>query len=99
MSEISVIGNAVVGSVSKDTTANTTAAQGEQAPVVDCVSSTCKDAVELSTQAVWLEKIHQLSEVRQNRIDAIKQAIADDAYLNDDMLSTAFDRLIEEISD
>jgi len=94
MSEISVIGNAVVGSVSKDTTANTTAAQA-----IDCVSSTCKDAVELSTQAIWLEKIHQLSEVRQNRIDAIKQAIADDAYLNDDMLSTALDRLIEEVSD
>ncbi|MCH2147649.1 MAG: flagellar biosynthesis anti-sigma factor FlgM [Phycisphaerales bacterium] len=96
MSEISVIGNAVVGSVSKDTTANKAA---EQAPVVDCVSSTCKDAVELSTQAVWLEKIHQLPEVRQNRIDAIKQAIADDTYLNDDMLSTAFDLLIEEVSD
>ncbi len=94
MSEISVIGNAVVGSVSKDTTANTKAA-----PAVECVKSTCKDAVELSTQAVWLEKIHQLPEVRQHRIDAIKQSIADDNYLNDQVLSTAFDRLIEEVSD
>ncbi len=94
MSEISVIGNAVVGRVSKDTTAEV-----KLDSIVDCASSPFKDTVELSTQAIWLEKIHQLPEVRQNHIDSIKQAIADDSYLNDDMLSTAFNRLIEEVSD
>ena len=45
-----------------------------------------------------LEKVRQLPEVRQERIDAVKDAIANDTYMSDVKINTAFDRLIDEVA-
>ena len=55
------------------------------------------DQVEFSEQARWLQKIHQLPEVRQDQIDLLKEAIARKTYLSEDKLQIAFDRLISEV--
>lgn len=99
MSDISVIGNAVVGSI-QSTTAPTT-----QKPAVEVVTTTnenavvaATDRVEFSQIAQMLEKIHQLPAVRQERIDEIKEALANETYMTSDKLDIAFDRLIDEVS-
>ena len=103
MTDISVIGNSVVGRVqsttpqAKDvtvevTTSEATIIEGSDHKVVQT------DRVEFSERAKWLEKIHQLPEVRQEQIDTFKEAIANNAYLTDEKLQVAFERLIEEVA-
>jgi anti-sigma28 factor (negative regulator of flagellin synthesis) len=100
MSEISAIGNAVVGNVRA--TAPTTPASAT-VPVEVTATSTdgvtvATDQVEFSEQAQLLEKIQQMPAVRQDQIDAIKDAIATNSYLTDEKLSLAIDRMIDEVS-
>ena len=98
MSDMSVIGNAMVGSV-RSTTPQTKAPAVEVTNTEDASTQEVvrTDQVEFSEQAKWLEKIHQLPEVRQDQIDSLKEAIASNTYLSDDKLQIAFDRLIEEV--
>jgi len=102
MSEISVVGNAVVGTV--QTTAQVApaapAASTEvAAPIMESGSGVTTDSVEFSEQAQWLEKLHDLPSVRQDRIDAIKIEVATDAYLSTDKIHVAIDRMIDEITE
>lgn len=103
MSDISVIGNAMVGNV-RSTTPPTTGSAVEvesterstdSAP--HAMGADRTDHVEFSEQAKWLERIHQLPEVRQEIIDSLKEEIACDTYLTEDKLQIAFQRLIEEV--
>ena len=99
MSEISVIGNVVVGSV-PSTTVPKTQKNPVEVPIETKgdVATTTADRVEFSQRALMLEKIHQLPAVRQERIDAIKEAVSNDTYMTTDKLDVAFDRLIDEVS-
>ena len=96
MSDMSVIGNAIVGNV--QTTPPTTPAVEVTAPAVEAQEVVCADQVEFSEEAQWLEKIHQLPEVRQDHVDALKEAIASNSFLTDEKLQVAFDRLIQEMA-
>ena len=101
MSEISVIGNAVVGNVRatapETPTAPTTPVE-VSAPADDNADVAATDYVEFSQQAQMLEKIHNLPSVRQHRIDAIKEAIATNSFLTEDKVDLAIDRMIDEVS-
>ena len=103
MSEISAIGNTAVGDVrSTAPTAPTSpvevASQAEVAsPAVDASSVAATDKVEFSQQEQLLEKIQELPAVRQDRIDAIKEAIASNTYLTDETLTLAINRMIDEV--
>jgi anti-sigma28 factor (negative regulator of flagellin synthesis) len=103
MSEISVIGNPAAGAarqmspttapvevVAPEATTGTAASNGVEATITT-------DSVEFSQHAQLLEKIHQLPEVRQDKIDAIKDSIANDAYLTNDKLDIAVNRMIDEL--
>lgn len=98
MSDISVIGNAVVGSI------QSTAAPTTQKALVEVVKTTkesvvaTEDRVEFSQIAQMLEKIHQLPAVRQERIDEIQEALSNETYMTSDKLDVAFDRLIDEVA-
>ena len=102
MSEISVIGNAVAGAV--QSAAETTPAPSTQpvevaSPATDSSATTsATDRVEFSQQAQMLETIQQLPDVRQERIDAIRDCIANNTYVTKDKLGVAFDRLIDEVN-
>ncbi len=94
MSEISVIGNAVVGKVPIEASSAPTEPVEVTAQAVE--GSHVADHVDFSQKAQMLEKIHQLPNVRQHRIDAIKEAIATNTYLTDDKLDLAINRMIDE---
>ena len=101
MSEISVIGNAVVGNVQTTAPATPTAPTAPvevSAPADDNADVAATDYVEFSQQAQMLEKIHSLPSVRQHRIDAIKEAIATKSFLTEDKVDLAIDRMIDEVS-
>ncbi len=103
MSEISVIGNAAANAARQ--TAPTTAPVEVVAPEATtgtAASSNIEptattDRVEFSQHAQLLEKVHQLPEVRQDKIDAIKDAIANNTYLTNDKLDIAVNRMIDEM--
>jgi hypothetical protein len=95
MSEISVIGNAVVGKVPADAPTAPKEPVEVAAPAVE--RGLVEDHVDFSQKAQMLEKIQQLPNVRQHRIDAIKDAIATDTYLTADKLDLAINRMIDEV--
>lgn len=103
MSEISVIGNAVVGKVPANAPTapaepvEVTAQAVEGGHVADHVGGHVADHVDFSQQAQMLEKIQQLPNVRQHRIDSIKKAIATNTYLTDDKLDLAINRMIDDL--
>lgn len=103
MSEISVIGNTAAGAARQ--TAPTTApvevvapeATAEIASSSNVEATLTTDRVEISQQAQLLEKIHQLPDVRQDKIDAITDSIANNTYLTEDKLDIAVNRMIDEM--
>ena len=98
MSEISAIGNAVVGSVRPASPTTPTTPVEAVAPASDLDAASTVDSVEFSKQAQMLEKIHQLPDVRQDQIDAIKGAIANNTYLTDEKVDIALGRLVDDVT-
>ena len=95
MSDVSVIGNAMVGGVQRTAPVEVLAKGGVDAPAA---AGACRaDRVEISEQAHLLEQLHALPEVRQDRIDAVTAAIADGSYITDEKLAIAVERLVDEI--
>ena len=99
MSEISVVGNAVVGNVRGTAPATPIKSVEVTAPCTESNVVETTDSVEFSAEARLLEKIQQLPSVRQERIDAIKSAIATNTYLTNDKLELALNRMIDETRD
>ncbi len=103
MSEISVIGNAAANAARQ--TAPTTApvevvapeATTEAAASSNIEATATADRVEFSEHAQLLEKVHQLPDVRQDKIDAIKDSITNNTYLTNDKLDIAVNRMIDEL--
>ena len=98
MSEISAIGNTVVGNVRPASPTTPTNAVEITAPATESSVANTVDHVEFSEHAQMLEKIQQLPDVRHDRIDAIKEAIANDTYLTDVKINSAIERMIDEIA-
>lgn len=56
------------------------------------------DTVEISDVAKYLGEIKKLPEVRQDKVDSIRQAIADGSYTTDDKLDTVVSGLLEDLA-
>lgn len=97
MSDISVIGNAVVGNIGSSTVPIKQKSPVEVITTPEEVIAEPADRVEFSHHAQMIEKIHQLPSVRQERVDDIKEAILNDTYMTTNKLDIAFDRLINEV--
>lgn len=60
--------------------------------------STDADTVEISDVAKYLGEIKKLPEVRQDKVDALRQAIADGSYTTDDKLDSVVSGLLEDLT-
>jgi flagellar biosynthesis anti-sigma factor FlgM len=56
-----------------------------------------QDRVELSDHARHLERLRQLPEIRQGKVDAAKAAIADGSLESDARLTAALLRMLDEV--
>ena len=56
------------------------------------------DELNISTASQFIEQAQQLPAIRQDRVDAIRQAISQGAYETADKLDVALDRLLDEIA-
>lgn len=64
--------------------------------VEDTASNRPGDRVELSTFARHLDRLRHFPEVRMDRVEPVRQAIAEGRYETEDKLDIAVDRIIEE---
>jgi negative regulator of flagellin synthesis FlgM len=55
------------------------------------------DELQLSTAAQMASKLSEIPDIRWDRVNAIKTAIADGSYMTDDKVNMAVDRLLDEI--
>ncbi len=60
-------------------------------------ASSTSDQLEISDAARLAAQMHEISDIRHERVAAIKAAIADGSYETDDKLNAALDRLLDEI--
>lgn len=56
------------------------------------------DQLDISHEADLVSRIHDLPDIRQDRIDQIRAAIADGSYETDDKLEVAVGRLFDELA-
>ncbi len=56
------------------------------------------DELQLSPAAELAGKLSDIPDIRWDRVNTIKAAIADGTYLTDDKLNVALDRLLDEIA-
>ncbi len=73
---------------------NRPAAKAADASAATKVAKT--DQAEISDQARFLAKLRQVPEVRAEKIEAARQAIADGVYDTDEILRAAVERLLDE---
>ncbi|QOJ19115.1 MAG: flagellar biosynthesis anti-sigma factor FlgM [Phycisphaeraceae bacterium] len=57
------------------------------------------DRVELSDRAVLLEELRRLPDIRQDRVEAARQAIARGEYPTDAQVDAALERLLEDLAE
>jgi len=55
------------------------------------------DEVDISEAAQFAEQIQQMPEMREDRIEAVRQQIAEGTYETSDRLNAAIERLLDEI--
>jgi negative regulator of flagellin synthesis FlgM len=55
------------------------------------------DEVNISEGARLLEQVQQLPDIREDRVEAVRQQIAAGTYETSDKLNTAIERLLDEI--
>lgn len=55
------------------------------------------DSVSVSSEAQFLSSLSQIPDIRQEKIDEIKKAIKDGTYLTDEKLSSALDKLVQDL--
>lgn len=55
------------------------------------------DEVDISDAARLVEQVQQMPEMREDRIEAVRQQIADGTYETSDKLNIAIERLLDEI--
>ena len=66
-------------------------------PAAQPDSSPIKDELEISDAARLVEQSHQVPEIRQGRVDAIRAQIAEGTYETREKLDVAVERLLDEI--
>ena len=55
------------------------------------------DEVDISDAARLIDRVGEIPEIRQDRVDAIRAQIAQGTYETDEKLQIALDRLLDEI--
>ncbi|MFO0901482.1 MAG: flagellar biosynthesis anti-sigma factor FlgM [Pirellulales bacterium] len=60
--------------------------------------STPTDTVEFSSEANLISQVHDLPDIRADRVAQIRAQIAAGAYETDEKLNTALDRLLDEFA-
>ena len=55
------------------------------------------DEVDISDAARSLEQVHEMPDIRQDRIEAVRQQIAEGTYETPGRLNAAIERLLDEI--
>jgi negative regulator of flagellin synthesis FlgM len=55
------------------------------------------DEVDISEAAHYMEQVQQMPDIREDRVEAVRQQIADGAYETSDRLNAAIERLLDEI--
>ena len=66
-------------------------------PAAPNQSAPIQDELQLSDAAQMLDKVSDVPEIRQERVDQIRAQIADGSYETSDKLDTAVLRLLDEI--
>ena len=61
-------------------------------------SSSGSDEVEISAAARLLDAVRELPEIRQDRVQEIRTAIANGTYETEEKLQIALERLLDEIA-
>jgi negative regulator of flagellin synthesis FlgM len=56
------------------------------------------DELQLSPAGQMASKLSEIPDIRWDRVNAIKTAIADGSYMSDDKMNVAVDRLLDEIA-
>mgnify|MGYP001807407791 CR=1 FL=1 len=62
-------------------------------------SDTTTDRVDVSDHARFLGMLKSMSPLREDRIEAVREMIAADQYVTDDMLNVAIDRLAADLDE
>ena len=99
MPDISSIGHGSVGPLDR-TSAPHSRQEAESAHPLDPPQGDPDrpgDRVELSDHARYLDTMRRLPNVREDRIQRIRDAIAEGAYETEERLEGAIDRVIEEL--
>lgn len=73
------------------------AQRGAQPPRSEGVRS-MGDQLEISDAARLASQLAEVPDIRQDRVDSIKAAIADGSYETEEKLSLALDRLLDEMA-
>jgi negative regulator of flagellin synthesis FlgM len=60
-------------------------------------SEPIQDEVQISSQGEILSRLSDIPEIRQDKVAALRAAIADGTYETDEKLGVALDRLLDEI--
>ena len=57
-----------------------------------------QDTVEISSSANFVDLVHQLPDIREDRVAAIRAAIAEGSYDTDQKLDVALSRMLDEFA-
>ncbi len=60
-------------------------------------ASPIQDELQLSNAGQLIDKVHDLPEIRQDRVDQIKAQIADGTYETEEKMDVALGRLLDEL--
>lgn len=93
MPDVSSIGNGHFGHLNRSTVAPTTLENGIHRPDPRSPET---DRVELSAGA--LDRLREVTEVRQDLVDSVRRSIADGTYDTDERLNDAIERLLEDLN-
>jgi negative regulator of flagellin synthesis FlgM len=66
-------------------------------PEITTSPGTIQDELQISDAARLIEQVKQAPDIRQDRVDAIRQQIAAGTYETPEKLEIALDRLLDEI--
>lgn len=96
MTDIRTVGHGNVGPL--DRTARAQSRPAGARPGADEAARRPGDRVELSSHARFLDQLRYLPEVRQGRIEAIRDAIADGTYETEGKIDDALERLADDLT-
>ena len=96
LTDIPTIGNNPVGPLDR-LPVNGTKAVRPAEPIESESSPRAEDRVELSSHARYLDQLRFTPEVRESRVEDIRQAIAEDRYETDTKVDNAIDRLLDDL--